>query len=133
MRAVVQRVSHAKVEVRDEVVGKIGQGLLVLLGIGEQDTKEKVELLAEKISKLRIISDSSGKMNLSVIESKASVLVVSQFTLYADTKKGNRPSFAKAAKPKMAEKLYDHFIELLKEKVPPSRQGHLVDVICLII
>lgn len=116
MRAVVQRVEHARVGVDGEVVGKIDAGLFVLLGVGKGDNEQKMSLLADKIAKLRIMGDPAGKMNLSVDEAGGSILVVSQFTLYADTGKGNRPSFIKAAAPELAEKLYDQFVETLKEK-----------------
>ena len=118
MRLVAQRVESCKVINKDtnKVIGQIGNGLLVLLGVGEGDSERDVDKLADKLTKLRIISDSKGKMNLSVIDSNQEVLIVSQFTLIADTNAGNRPSFIKAAKPDVAEKLYEYFVEKVKEK-----------------
>jgi D-aminoacyl-tRNA deacylase len=116
MKLVIQRVSSAQVSVGNKVVGEIDKGLLVLLGVKQDDTLEETKLLAEKLIKLRIMADENGKMNLSVADAKAKVLVVSQFTLYADTSKGNRPSFIKAADPAKAEEIYKHFIEYLKHK-----------------
>ena len=110
MRAVIQRVKGARVRVGDRVVGRIGRGLLVLLGVGEEDSEFEAQHLADKTVKLRIFEDSEGKMNLSVLDFKGEILVVSQFTLYADTRKGNRPSFTAAAKPEKAEVLYEFFI-----------------------
>ena len=114
MRVVVQRVRRASVEVKQEMVGKIEKGLFVLLGVEEADSQEDAEVLANKLSKLRIMADGKGKMNLSVGDVEGQILVVSQFTLHADTSAGNRPSFIKAANPKKAEKLYMYFIEYLK-------------------
>jgi len=116
MRLVIQRVNFGKVNVSGTTVGEIEKGLIILLGVGGQDTEKDVEFLVEKVSKLRIMSDLYGKMNLSVTDTKSSVLVVSQFTLYADTKGGNRPSFVNAGEPEKAEKLYIDFIEILKSK-----------------
>ncbi|MCH7730402.1 D-tyrosyl-tRNA(Tyr) deacylase [Patescibacteria group bacterium] len=118
MRLVVQRVNSAKVVVAEtgKVVGEIGKGLFVLLGVKDGDSEKDAKALAEKLAKLRVIADDAGKMNLSVKDVAVSVLVVSQFTLYADTSKGNRPSFIKAAKPGHAEKLYENFVDKLKEK-----------------
>ena len=109
MRAVIQRVSDASVVVEDEKVANIQQGLLVLLGIEIEDSKEDSEWLANKISSLRIFSDKDGKMNRSVTEVNGEVIVVSQFTLHAKTKKGNRPSYIKASKPEHAIPLYEQF------------------------
>jgi len=114
MRLVIQRVNKAKVSVSEKVVGKIEKGLFILVGIGEGDTTEEVKQLAEKVKRLRIIPDSDSKMNLSVTDANASILAVSQFTLYSDTSKGNRPSFVKAAKPEDARNLYEYFVEQLK-------------------
>ncbi|GAB5602419.1 D-aminoacyl-tRNA deacylase [Thermus sp. FJN-A] len=111
MRAVVQRVSEAFVEVEGEVVGRIGQGLLVLLGVGQKDTPEDAFYLARKIVALRIFPDEAGKMNLSLKEVEGEVLLVSQFTLYADTRKGNRPSFVQAAPPDQGKRLYEVALE----------------------
>jgi len=114
MRLVIQRVSGACVLVGKDVVGRIDRGLFVLVGVGEGDTKEDAVVLAEKLSKMRIMADEKDKMNLSIKEVGGSVLAVSQFTLYADTSKGNRPSFIKAGKPEIAEKVYNHFVESLQ-------------------
>ena len=115
MRLVVQRVKAASVRVKENVVGKIDVGLFVLVGIGEEDSEKDAQILAEKLVKLRIMADSQEKMNLSVKDVGGKVLAVSQFTLYADTTGGNRPSFIKAAEPNKAEKIYSRFIESLKE------------------
>ncbi|MBR1724353.1 MAG: D-tyrosyl-tRNA(Tyr) deacylase [Ruminococcus sp.] len=109
MRAVVQRVAHAQVEVDGEVIGRIGGGLLVLLGAGKEDTETDCEKLADKLSKLRIFQDSEGKTNLSVNDVGGDMLVISQFTLYADCSHGNRPSFINAGAPDEAERLYEYF------------------------
>ncbi|GCE26832.1 D-aminoacyl-tRNA deacylase [Dictyobacter alpinus] len=109
MRAVVQRVSRASVTVDDQVVGSIGHGLLVLLGIGPEDGDAQIRQLTDKLVYLRIFEDSEGKMNLSVLDIQGAVLVVSQFTLYADIRKGRRPSFTAAAPPALAETLVERF------------------------
>ena len=114
MRAVIQRVSRAEVRVAGEPVGRIGPGLCVFLGIGKTDGQANVDQLAEKIKNLRIFEDENGKMNLSVEEVREEVLVVSQFTLYGDCRKGNRPSFSDAAPPDQAEKLYEYFVRRLR-------------------
>ena len=116
MRAVVQRVKNAKVEIEQKIVGAIGSGLLVFLGVGEADTEEDCDYLANKIGHLRIFADENGLMNLSVLETSGSVLVVSQFTLWADCRKGRRPSFIAAAAPDKANKLYEYFIGLLRSQ-----------------
>ena len=116
MRAVVQRVKESRVEVKNRVVGQIGPGLLVLLGVGQDDTLKDCEYLAGKISHLRIFSDEKGFMNLSLLDIKGAALVVSQFTLWGDCRKGRRPSFVKAAPPEPARDLYEHFVELLKRE-----------------
>ncbi len=116
MRAVVQRVKESRVEVKNRVVGQIGPGLLVLLGVGQDDTPKDCEYLAGKISHLRIFSDEKGFMNLSLLDTKGAALVVSQFTLWGDCRKGRRPSFVKAAPPEPAKDLYEHFVELLKRE-----------------
>ena len=114
MRAVVQRVSRAKVTVNGRIAGEIALGLLVLLGVGREDTESDVNYLAEKIAGLRIFADADEKMNRSVIEVGGSVLVVSQFTLYGDLRKGRRPSFDAAAAPDTAQKLYELFVERIR-------------------
>ena len=116
MRAVVQRVKESRVEVKKRVVGQIGPGLLILLGVGQDDTSKDCEYLAGKISHLRIFSDEKGFMNLSILDIKGAALVVSQFTLWGDCRKGRRPSFVKAAPPEPARDLYEHFVELLKRE-----------------
>jgi D-tyrosyl-tRNA(Tyr) deacylase len=113
MRAVIQRVSKAEVDINDKTVGKINQGLMVLLGIEDADTQDDVKWLATKICKLRLFSDPEGKMNLDIRDVKGNILVISQFTLHAKTKKGNRPSYIKAAKPDYANTLYEDFIDEL--------------------
>ena len=110
MRAVVQRVSRAQVNVGDEVVGKIGSGLLVLLGVSKTDTHADADYLAQKIIGLRIFDDENGKMNLSLTDTGGSILCVSQFTLYGDVRKGKRPSFDQAAPPQIANELYEYFV-----------------------
>ena len=110
MRVVVQRVLHASVEVEDEIIGEIKKGLLVLLAITEGDTEEDVRWIAQKIIHQRIFSDDQGKMNLSLLDVSGELLLVSQFTLYASTKKGNRPSYTRSAKPDVATPLYDQVI-----------------------
>lgn len=110
MRVVVQRVSEASVTIGQSVVSQIGCGLLVLLGVESADTAEDADWLASKLCQMRIFSDADGKMNLSIQEIGGEVLVVSQFTLHASTKKGNRPSFIRAARPEQAIPLYEHFV-----------------------
>lgn len=114
MRAILQRVSSASVEVAGEIVGQIGAGLMILLGVTHSDTETNARQLADKIIGLRIFGDSGGKMNLSVQDIQGGLLVVSNFTLYADTKKGFRPNFLDAAKPEAAEKLYEYFVDYLR-------------------
>ncbi|MGN0632298.1 MAG: D-aminoacyl-tRNA deacylase [Oscillospiraceae bacterium] len=117
MRAVIQRVTRADVTVEGNIIGKIGGGLLVLLGAGNDDTKADCEKLADKISRLRIFSDENGKTNLSLNDIGGDVLVISQFTLYADCSHGNRPSFINAGEPQQAEALYEYFKQKLSEKI----------------
>jgi D-aminoacyl-tRNA deacylase len=114
MRAVVQRVSRASVKVGGEITGDIGLGLLVLLGVGAGDTQSEADYLVEKIIGLRIFEDAAGKMNLSVAEVGGALLVVSQFTLYGDARRGRRPSFDAAAPPQQARELYEYFVEKVR-------------------
>jgi D-tyrosyl-tRNA(Tyr) deacylase len=116
MRAVLQRVSQARVEVADETVGAISQGLLVLLGVEQEDTEGDAEQLAKKTAELRLFEDDEGKMNLSVEDIGGEVLVVSQFTLAADCRKGRRPGFSRAAPPEEANRLYQHYVALLRQR-----------------
>ena len=115
MRAVIQRVSHAKVSVGGAVVGEIGKGFLVLLGVRDGDTESDARLLAAKTAKLRIFTDAADKMNLSLLDVGGAALVVSQFTICADCKKGNRPSFSFAAPPEQARSLYEVYMSALRE------------------
>ena len=114
MRAVVQRVSQGKVTVDGEITGEIGFGLVVLLGVGHEDAEASAEYLADKVLGLRIFEDDAGKMNRSVVDVGGAVLVVSQFTLYGDVRKGKRPSFDEAAPPDQARKLYEYFVERIR-------------------
>ena len=116
MRAVIQRVNQASVEVDGKIIGKINHGMVVLLGVTHEDSEEDAEYLAHKISDMRIFEDDDGKMNLSLREVNGEVLAISQFTLYADTRKGRRPSFIKAASPDRANFLYEYFIKNLKNE-----------------
>src|SRR5579864_3925514 len=109
MRALLQRVSRASVTVNEQIVGQIGQGLLVLLGVGQDDSEVQVKILADKIVHMRIFGDDEGKMNRSLLDIGGEVLVVSQFTLYADIRRGRRPSFTNAAPPSLAEPLVESF------------------------
>lgn len=110
MRAIIQRVSHAQVTVENQIVGKIGLGILVLLGVAQSDTKLDADYLVEKIINLRIFADLNDKMNLSLLDVKGELLVVSQFTLFGDCRKGRRPSYSDAATPNQAEELYNYFV-----------------------
>jgi D-tyrosyl-tRNA(Tyr) deacylase len=123
MRAVVQRVSEARVAVESRVVGEIGPGLCVLLGVGREDTDADAALLADKITHLRVFGDAAGHMNLSVREVQGAVLVVSQFTLFADTRRGRRPSFVEAAPPDEANRLYRVFVDAVKATGLPVAEG----------
>jgi len=115
MRAVVQRVSRAKVSVGGQVTGEIGAGLMILLGVGKEDSSSVAAAMAEKLCNLRIFEDAAGKMNLSLLDVKGSALVVSQFTLYGDARGQRRPSFISAAPPELAKKLYEEFCEAMKK------------------
>ena len=115
MRAVVQRVSRAKVMVQGQVTGEIGPGLMILLGVGKEDTPQVAAAMAEKLANLRIFEDTQGKMNLSLLDVKGGALVVSQFTLYGDARGQRRPSFLAAAAPEVAKKLYEEFCEELRK------------------
>ncbi|MBI5374144.1 MAG: D-tyrosyl-tRNA(Tyr) deacylase [Candidatus Schekmanbacteria bacterium] len=123
MKAVIQRVSNAKVEVDGKLCSSIGQGLLVLLGVSEDDNEDNADYVAEKTANLRIFEDSDGKMNLSCIDISGEVLVVSQFTLLGDTRKGRRPSFVKAAKPEKAIPLYEMFVKKISTYGIPVKTG----------
>ena len=123
MRAVVQRVTHARVTVDARTIGEIQAGLMILLGVGKTDNSESAVYLAEKIAHLRIFSDPAGKMNLSLLDVKGSALVVSQFTLYADTRGGRRPSYVQAAAPEEANKLYEEFVRSLRALGVPVETG----------
>jgi D-tyrosyl-tRNA(Tyr) deacylase len=128
MRAVVQRVKMAEVVVGGELVGKIGSGLLVFLGVGEGDTRENADYLASKVANLRIFSDSNDKMNVSLLEAGGEALVVSQFTLWGDCRKGRRPSFVRAAEPALANELYQAFIVLLRKKGIEVAEGRFQEM-----
>lgn len=121
MRALVQRVTAARVEVDGNVTGAIGRGLLVFLGVRASDTEREAEELARKSASLRIFEDPGGKMNLSVADTGGEILVVSQFTLYGDTRRGHRPSFTDAADPGRAESLYEHYVAELKRRIGEGR------------
>ncbi len=123
MRLVIQRVLHAEVQVYGNTIGKIGKGLLVFVGAGQDDTKEIADKYLRKLLGLRIFEDENGKTNLSLKDVDGELLIVSQFTLYANCKKGNRPSFIEAGEPHMAEALYEYMIEEAKKSVPVVEHG----------
>lgn len=131
MRALIQRVSEARVTVDDAIVGRIGEGLLVLLGVGKEDRELEADILVEKIVNLRIFDDDAGKMNLSTLDVHGEVLVVSQFTLFADSRRGRRPSYIGAAAPDEANRLYEYFMDRLKSSgisVQAGRFQAMMDV-----
>ena len=128
MRAIVQRVKECRVEVKGSTVGSIGQGLLIFLGVGEDDSEKDCEYMANKIAHLRIFPDLKGFMNLSLKDIGGEALVVSQFTLWGDCRKGRRPSFAHAAQPEKARELYEHFIRLLSEEGLPVASGQFQEM-----
>lgn len=123
MRFVIQRVNYASVSVDGKILGKIGKGFMVLAGICESDTKEIADKMISKMIKLRIFDDENGKTNLDLGTVGGSLLIVSQFTLYADCRKGNRPSFIKAGDPRMAEEMYEYILEKAGESVPDVQRG----------
>ena len=123
MRAVIQRVQAASVTVDGRMTGAIGKGILVLLGVSVRDDKKEAEFLAEKIIQLRIFEDEAGKMNRSLLDIGGGLLIISQFTLYGDTRKGRRPSFTDAASPDIAIPLYEYFIDILRQKGIPVETG----------
>ncbi len=132
MRAILQRVTEAKVQVDQLTIGEIGHGLLVLLGVTHDDTAADIDWLIKKIIQLRIFNDAEGKMNLSVEDVAGSILVISQFTLYADAKKGNRPSYIRSAPPAVSIPLYEQFVTTLRERfsgmVPTGSFGAMMAV-----
>lgn len=131
MKVVLQRAKNATVTVKDEVVGSIDHGFVVLLGVTHEDGMEDIDYLVNKIINLRVFEDENGKMNLSLKDVKGSILSISQFTLYADTKKGRRPSFVHAAKPDLALSLYKEFNKTINEagiEVSPGKFGAMMDV-----
>ena len=123
MRAVIQRVTSASVTVAGDLVSEIGEGLLIFLGIAHDDTEAELDYIANKVINLRIFEDSDGKMNRSLLETGGAALVVSQFTLYGDCRKGRRPSFIDAARPEQAKALYEQFIDVLAAQNIPTRGG----------
>ena len=123
MKFVIQRVSHASVTVHEETIGRINQGYLVLIGVGKEDTREDADRLVKKMIGLRIFADENGKINKSLQDVNGGLLLVSQFTLYADCRHGNRPGFTEAAGPDMANELYEYIIESCKKEVAVVEQG----------
>jgi D-tyrosyl-tRNA(Tyr) deacylase len=128
MRAVVQRVSRAQVAVDGEIVGEIGRGLLVLLGVTHADNRADADYLADKIAGLRIFEDGNGKMNLDITAVSGGILVVSQFTLYGDVRRGKRPSFDAAAAPQRARQLYEYFVERIRAAGLPCQTGRFQEM-----
>jgi len=123
MRFVIQSVAEASVTVDEDVIGKIGTGYMVLIGVGQDDTKEIADKMVKKMIRLRIFKDENGKTNLSLADVNGALLLISQFTLYANCKKGNRPSFIESGSPQLAEELYEYIIEKCKELVPVVERG----------
>lgn len=123
MRAVVQRVTNATVTVEGKVIGKIEKGFMILLGVGQEDTEQNADYLINKICNLRVFEDELNKMNLSIHDIDGQLLIISQFTLYANCQKGNRPSFVEAALPEKAENLYEYFIEKCKQQIKIVEHG----------
>jgi D-tyrosyl-tRNA(Tyr) deacylase len=123
MRLVLQRVKSGRVLVDGRAIAAVGKGLVILLGIGPQDGEEQARILSEKITHLRIFEDQQGKMNLSLLDIQGEAIVVSQFTLYADTRRGRRPSFTDAALPEVARPLVEHFAQLLRDQGVPTQTG----------
>lgn len=123
MKFIVQRVNRSQVEVEEKIVGKIDKGFMVLIGITHNDTKEIADFLVRKLINLRVFEDENGKMNLSLKDVQGSLLLISQFTLYADCTSGNRPSFTNSAKPEFANELYEYIIEECKKQIPNVQTG----------
>ena len=123
MRFVIQRVNHASVAIEGKVVGSIGKGLLILMGVSDTDTSDMLPKFADKICKMRIFADDNGKTNLSIADVDGEMLIVSQFTLYADCRKGNRPSFTSAGAPDVANSLYEEFVALCRQRIPKVDTG----------
>ncbi|MEK7172299.1 MAG: D-aminoacyl-tRNA deacylase [Patescibacteria group bacterium] len=131
MRALIQRVTNAKVTVKEQLISQIGKGFLVLLGVTHSDTETEINYLVEKIANLRVFGDDNDKMNLSLMDIKGEVLIVSQFTLYANCKRGRRPDFISAAKPELAQELYKKFVQRFKEtglKIGEGEFGAMMDI-----
>ena len=124
MKFVIQRVTHAEVAVEGEVIGKIGKGFMVLIGVAQDDTRVIADKMVKKLTGLRIFEDENGKTNLSLDQVGGELLLISQFTLYANCKKGNRPSFIEAGKPDMAEKMYEYIIKECKKVIPVVERGN---------
>ena len=123
MRFVIQRVTESSVTVDNEVLGMIGKGLMVLIGVSREDTEETAEKMVKKLLNLRIFEDENGKTNLSLADVKGSLLLISQFTLYADLRRGNRPGFTDAGDPEDAERLYEYIVDLCRKSVPDVQKG----------